>query len=136
MNCSAQGHFFLFWGWWNFVIESVFYFQICVFLFLLVMGTFKRSASFMSVAGVFALLTAVMLNGDGIAYPTGYTIAGTDSDNNTMSVDSTYTTYYTWNSSPIEMWYWMMFAGGFVCLIVSFLMVYKGRLAGDIVEET
>ena len=114
------------------MLESIFYFQICVFLVLLIWALYSRSASFMAVAAVFSMLTGVMLVSDGIQYPTGYAVVG--ADDNHMTINEVYTTQYTFNSNPVNMWHYILLYGGFVWLIIAFLLAMKGR-QGDFIEK-
>ena len=114
------------------MLESVFYFQVCVYLVLLIWALYTRSASFMAIAAIFSILTGAMLVGDGIQYPTGYDIVG--ADDNIMSINENYTTQYTFNSNPVNMWHYVLLYGGFVWLIIAFLLAVRGR-QGDFIEQ-
>lgn len=103
-----------------------------MYLALLGYGIFQRSASFIAIAGVFSMLTGVMLVGEGVSYPTGYQILG--ADDNTMNINESYSVYTTYNSQPVNMWHYLLIYGGFVWIIVAIILAIKGR-QGDILEE-
>ena len=114
------------------MIESVFYFQITVFFILLAYGLARRSASFLALAGVFGMLTGVMLTGDGIDYPSGYTITGTDSDQNTMGVQLDYEKHTAYNDQALNMWHYVLLYGSFIWIIMALLLAVKGQQGEDI----
>lgn len=116
------------------MIEAIFYSQVIIFAILLAYAMYTRSATVFALAGVFSILTGIMLTGEGISYATGYDISGVD--DNFMYMTTTYTTYRTWNSGPVNMWHYVLFYGGFVWILVALLLVIKGRLAGGVTNET
>ena len=115
------------------MIEAIFYIQVIFFAVLLGYAMYTRSAAVFALAGVFSILTGVMLVGEGISYQSGWNING--ADDNSMYVEETYTTYHTYESGAVNMWHYVLLYGGFVWFIVAFMLVMKGRLAGGIQDE-
>ncbi len=115
------------------MLEAVFNFQIFFMVALLAIAAWKRSAAIFALAGIFMILVGVALTGEGISYNTGWDVSGLD-DNN-MTITSTYTVLHSWNDSMVNMWHFVFLYGGFVPLIIALVLVAKGRLAGDIIDE-
>jgi hypothetical protein len=115
------------------MIEAVFNFQIFFLLVLLGIAAWKRSASVFALAGIFSILLGVALSGEGISYNTGYDVSGLN-DNN-MTITESYTTLHSWDTPIVNMWHYVFLYGGFVPIIIAFVLVGKARLAGGLADE-
>ncbi len=118
------------------MLEAVFYFQVLVFLVLLGYAIWTKSAAVFALAGVFSILTGVMLIGDGISYPDGWNVEGTARDENSMIIRPQYDVHFTFNSDQVNMWHFVLLYGGFIWLVVAFVLsVRKRGIAGEIIDE-
>ncbi len=115
------------------MLDVIFYLQVAFFAVLLLYGFWSKSPAVFALAGVFSILTGVMLVGEGLDIPTGYEISG--ADDNVMQVSETYSTYFTFNSGAVNMWHYVLLYGGFVWLIVAAVLAKRGHEVGVDVGE-
>jgi len=112
------------------MIETIFYLQVALFIGLVLIGTFTKSAPIFAMAGIVSVLLGVQLAaGEPIEFFTwNYRLndesggVGTQwsyiHDFNRMTIN---------NSPPVNSWHYILLYGGFVWFIIAFILAVRSN---------
>jgi len=107
------------------LLDVIFYFQVLCVLALIGYAFFSKNWAFFVLAAVFTMLTgAMIMSGESIEYATGtFTIVQSfGGDGNVTRVVPDFNAFSASTSEPIFMWGNVMTYGGFVLLIIAFVL--------------
>ena len=108
------------------MLDVIFYFQLVLVLAILAYAFFSRHWAFFGMAGVFVILTGAMLvAGEPIEYATGTfsVIESYGNDSNITRIIPDYNAFTVDNSQPVWMWGNLMMYGGWLFIIIAFVLV-------------
>lgn len=128
MLCERASFLFCCCGVFCVLIETLFYCQVFAFFVFLIFGIAFRSWPFFLLAAVFSLLTGAMLAaGEPVEFFTGAFHLEENSDGNMWFALPDVNALTVSNSSPVNMWHYVLLYGGFVWIVVAFFLAAKGR---------
>lgn len=110
------------------MIETIFYLQVGAFFILLLYGFYSKSASVFALAGVFSILTGAMLAaGEPVEFFTGAFTLEENADGNVWTASPDVNALSISNSSPVNMWHYVLLYGGFVWIVVAAVLAVRGN---------
>lgn len=118
------------------MIETVFYIQVLAFFIFLALGIIFRDWSFFVLAAVFSILTGAMLAaGEPVEFFTGAFSMEENADENFWVMSPDVNALTVSNSSPVNMWHYILLYGGFVWIIVAFVLAVRGRRGAGVEDR-
>lgn len=118
------------------MIETIFYLQVFAFFIFLALGVIFRDWSFFVLAAVFSMLTGAMLAaGEPVEFFTGAFTLVENQDENVWVASPDVNALTVSNSSPVNMWHYVLLYGGFVWIVVAFVLAARGRRGAGVEDR-